>query len=535
MLVSPLHPLLAYMSDSLTLGERRIRFWLFWVIATAVILVGGGRIVSSDETSTFLTIESIVRHGILAIPLNSPNAAVFDGKAYSWYEPGIILAGIPFYLVGNAAVNILPLSASQAELFLRAIVSCTSAFVAGWLAVMFYALCRRFHLNVKQALMASLILVFSTFLFPYFKSFMREPLLTICLLGGASGVLAADGTAERRWPLVAAGLFLGFGILTKTAFVINVIPILIYLAGKLYSNHERSTKQKVGALLAFGMPILVVGFGGIALYNFLRFGDPLNLGYSGGTTFTTPLLTGLFGLLLSPGKGLAWFAPVLLLLPWTFTPFWKEHRKEAGCVAGIVVLNLLLYGLYTAWGGDGSWGPRYLSPLLPILLLPVVLYLARAGPALRRFALVLVVAGVGVQIGGTAVYAGSYLREIQEYPYQRNFDDPEFLYKAHFIPDFSPIIGHWKILLRNGGEHFRGEYPSLAVEVKADGGRLPIQKADQAKLSQTLDFWFTYALYAGISGSAVLGLLLVVLSLWGISVALLRRGVSELQKSVPTV
>jgi hypothetical protein len=518
-----------------TPGERWIRFWLFWMIATAVILVGGGRIVSSDETSTFLTIESIVRHGSLDIPLNSPNAAVFEGKTYTWYEPGIILAGLPLYLLGYAAVNILPLSTSQGELFLRAIVSCTSAFVAGWLAVLFYSLCRRFQLNVKQALMASLILVFSTFLFPYFKSFMREPLLTLCLLGGVSGVLTTAVTPRHRWPLVSAGLFLGYGVLTKTAFLINVVPILIYLAGKLYNDHERPTKQKVSDLLAFGVPILVVGFGGIALYNVLRFGDPLNLGYSGGTTFTTPLLTGLFGLLLSPGKGLAWFAPVLLMLPWALMPFWKEYRNEAGCIVGIVVLNLLLYGLYTAWGGDGSWGPRYLAPLLPILLLPVVLYLARAGRTVRRIAAGLMIAGVVVQFGGTAVYAGSYLREIQEYPYQRNFDDPEFLYKSHFIPDFSPIIGHWKILLRNGGEHFRGEYPTLAIEVRADGGRLPIRQADQQKLLHTLDFWFTYALYAGIPGTAILGLILIVLSLCGVSMIFLRRGVSELQASVPAV
>lgn len=520
------------MPHSLTPGERRIRFWLFWMIATAVILAGGGRIVSSDETSTFLTIESIVRHGSLDIPLNSPNAAIFNEKAYTWYEPGIILAGLPLYLLGYATLHILPLSGSQGELFLRAIVSCTSAFVAGWLAVLFYSLCRRFRLNVKQALLASLILVFSTFLFPYFKSFMREPLLALCLLGGVSGVLTPAVTPGRRWPLVSAGLFLGYGVLTKTAFVINVVPILIYLAGTLYDDHKQPMRQKVIDLLAFGAPILVVGVGGIALYNFLRFGDPLNLGYSGGTTFTTPLLTGLFGLLLSPGKGLAWFAPVLLLLPWAFMPFWKEHRKEAGCIAGIVVLNLLLYGLYTAWGGDGSWGPRYLAPLLPILLLPVVLSLARAGRGVRRIAVGLMIAGVAVQFGGTAVYAGSYLREIQEFPYQRNFDDPEFLYKAHFIPDFSPITGHWKILLRNAGEHFRGAYPTLAVEVRADGGRLPIQPADQQKLSHTLDFWFTYALYAGVPGTAILGLILIVFSLCGVSVILLRRGVAGVHGSV---
>jgi hypothetical protein len=516
-------------------GEFRLKLWLFCLVIASVILLGGGRIVSSDETSTFLTIESIVKYGKLDIPVHAPNVTVHEGKAYTWYEPGISVAGLPFFVVGHLAGKILPLSPAQEELFLRAVVSCASSFVAGWLAVMFYGLCRRFRLSAGQALSATLALIFSTFLFPYFKTFLREPLLTLCLLGGMSGVMEALHSAERRWPLTRAGLFLGFGVLTKSAFLINVVPILIYLAVDKPEGDRRSPRKKAEDFLTLGVPIVIVGLGGLGLYNMLRFGNVLAAGYSGGTTFSTPLMTGLFGLLLSPGKGLFWFAPILLLLLWAFKPFWQQHRNEAGCIAAIAVLNLLLHGLYVAWGGDGSWGPRYLAPLLPLLCLPVAVFVGKSQPATRRIALGLVVVGGVIQIGGTAVYAGSYLREIGEFPYQRNFDDPEFLYRAHFVPDFSPILGHWKVLMRNGKEHLQGDYPRFAISATPEGSRLPVQQEDQQKLSHTLDFWFTYALYAGIQTRVVVGLFVVLLGMCGLSIFLLRRTVVEVSSTTEEI
>jgi hypothetical protein len=495
---------------------------MFIVIASSVILFGGGRIVSSDETSTFLTIESIIRYGKLDIPVNSPAVTMHDGKAYSWYEPGNMIAGMPLYLAGYATAKVLPVSPVQVELLLRAAVSCTSALLAGWLAIMFYGFCRAYLLERRRALAMTIALIFGSFLFPYFKTFLKEPLLILCLLGGVRGVWEAVRTSDSRRPLIRAGMFLGYGILTKLVFVVSVIPVLVYLVVEMNSR-ERSFKQKSDDLLAFGIPILLVGFGGNGLYNILRFGNPFTLGYSSGTSFTTPLITGLFGLLLSPGKGLFWFAPICILLLWAFKPFWQVNRREASCIAGIVALNLIMYGLYTAWGGDGSWGPRYLAPLVPLLLLPVAVYFEKAKPLMRRITAGLIVLGVLVQIGGTAVYAGSYLREIQEYPYQKSFDDPEFLYRAHFIPDFSPIIGHWKLLLRNGGEHLRGEYPRISLTSAEEGGRLPIEHGDQEKLSHMLDFWFTYALYSGFSGAVVLGLFMPLLLLVGVSIVFLRR------------
>ena len=108
-----------------------------------------------------------------------------------------------------------------------------------------------------------------------------------------------------------------------------------------------------------------------AAYDVARFGTPFETGYGAQATpaaYTTPLLVGLYGLLLSSGKGVMWFAPALWLAP----AGWRAMRAGAGraraTALGALLMGavaLILYGRFQHWAGDGSLGPRYLVPLLP--------------------------------------------------------------------------------------------------------------------------------------------------------------------------
>ena len=87
---------------------------------------------------------------------------------------------------------------------------------------------------------------------------------------------------------------------------------------------------------------------------------------------------------------------------------------------------------------------------------------------------------------------------------------------SHFNPAFTPIRGHWRMLTRNLGEHLRGELPRLEAGTEpAAGGagesRLAIGAEDQRRLLHALDFWWTYALYAGVPAAAVAAALLALL------------------------
>jgi hypothetical protein len=130
----------------------------------------------------------------------------------------------------------------------------------------------------------------------------------------------------------------------------------------------------------------------------------------------------------------------------------------------------------------------------------------------RRIAIAaLAAAGLLVQIGGVSVYFGAQMREAGDYPYSLPLEHPRFMSDSHFNPAFSPIAGHWRMLIRNAGEHLTGHAPRLEL---ADPGaqRLGIDTADQARLLHGLDFWWLYLMYAGFPPLPVAAAALLLLA-----------------------
>jgi hypothetical protein len=129
----------------------------------------------------------------------------------------------------------------------------------------------------------------------------------------------------------------------------------------------------------------------------------------------------------------------------------------------------------------------------------------------RRVAIaVLAAAGLIVQVGGVSVYFGAQMREAGDYPYTLPLEHPRFMSDSHFNPAFSPIAGHWRMLIRNTGEHLAGRAPRLGL---ADPGtsRLGIDADDQARLLNALDFWWLYLMYAGFPALPVVAAALLLL------------------------
>ena len=290
---------------------------------------------------------------------------------------------------------------------------------------------------------------------------------------------------------------------------------------------------------------------GHAIYNVARFGNALETGYGVQATpaaYTTPILVGLYGLLFSSGKGVFWFAPLLWFAPLGWRVMMRlasagEFRltrfglgTAPGRAAWGVVLawlaGLLLYARFQHWAGDGSFGPRYLIPLLPLAMIPVAfafegrLSLPNSSTRpVRVLAGILALAGFLVQIGGVAIYFGAQMREAGDYPYRLSLSDPHFMSESHFNPNFSPIAGHWRMLLRNLGEHARGEGPrlggagsTLPAGERRDA-RLGITAEDQRQMLHALDFWWLYLGYAGLPRAPVWGALLVLVAaaLWAMA------------------
>jgi len=159
-----------------------------------------------------------------------------------------------------------------------------------------------------------------------------------------------------------------------------------------------------------------------------------------------PFRGGIPGLLLSPGKGLLYYAPLCILAlfhqdEWRFwTPF---------------VLSLVFHGMLHDWTGGTGWGPRFLFTSLPFLLIP----LCRRGAAGRLF---LPAALAGLAVALPALWSNP--SHIEQTAGADLFDDPT---RQAVIWEFtsSPLFLSFGRLIRGA--------PDIAGVYAADQAGIP--------------------------------------------------------------
>jgi hypothetical protein len=126
-------------------------------------------------------------------------------------------------------------------------------------------------------------------------------------------------------------------------------------------------------------------------------------GYGGFDHFHTPVLTGLAGLLVSPNRGLFVFTPIAIFALWGAVRAWRPEVPAwmRFLVVGIV-LHTLLYAKFDEWWAGYTFGPRYMTDVLPAIVLLIACGLQ---PIVRKRAMlalagVLALYGVAVQVIG---------------------------------------------------------------------------------------------------------------------------------------
>ena len=154
-----------------------------------------------------------------------------------------------------------------------------------------------------------------------------------------------------RYRELLAGLALGFGTVARQTTAI-VVPGIA----------RRRTLLHTFAGFGLGIVPLLV-------YNAVAFGDPFEQGY-GSKPFDTPILTGLYGLLLSPSRGFFVYMPYLAFAVAALVVAWRRRGLVARRLRGLgvaAVATLAVYATYTEWWGGRVFGARFLDDLAPIL------------------------------------------------------------------------------------------------------------------------------------------------------------------------
>ncbi len=451
---------------------------LFLFLQGVLLGLASGRARTVDEHSLHFMAESWAAQGSFAVP-QLVTLGSFYGKTsirnepYAPYSPGQPMVSALYLQALGPTFRAAAAKPSGEPMLLanQAATSLLSTTLTAAMGAVFLLAAQAMGVPLNLALLSSLLLVVSTPFLPYSKYGFSEPFLGLLGAVVAGGLVQWDkGDSRGLW---CAGLGAGLAVAVKFA----VGGLLFGAVGLALLSRAEGRNWR--ALVRFSLiPVAVITFH--LAWNWLRFGDMWDMGYPAVAEagrrlndFDTPLLIGLYGLLLTPGKGLLFFAPGLFL---SLLGLRAAHRASpSAVVAGVVffLASLFLYARYSAWEGGYCVGPRYLLPSLPLLWLGLP-FLLKAGSAKKRVALFLCLAGVVAQVPAVAT----------------SFTEDQIMggryYDAtyHFRLDFTPA-GHWALTSKYLPGLFTGE-------------------AWDHPLGLGLDFWFVFLVRAGFDRSLIL-------------------------------
>jgi hypothetical protein len=385
-------------------SHRHLALWLFATFQFFYLLTSSGRVRTPDEYNTLYTTESLVLRGTTAVPQavalhNFYGRPDVHGQPRAAYPPGQAVVCAPWYAFGQYVLARLPGVPAEDTDLVVAFASCLSSATFAALTVTFFFLqLAGIGTPVRAALLATAMLGLATPIFAYSAWLFSEPLsaaiftgVAWLLFGGRSG---SEPTSLRTAAL--GGLILGLATVVRPT---NVLAIAVFAVAVIV----RGGKAALHASLAF-CAASAAGVAILLAHNAALFGSPFAFGYPAVAegakrlnSFGTPILTGLYGFLLSPGKSAFLFAPPIILALAGLGALWRRDRGLATVAMVLPLADLLFFAKYSQWEGGYCVGPRYLVPALVLLCLGLGPILANVGARIKALAVVLLAAGALVQ------------------------------------------------------------------------------------------------------------------------------------------
>jgi hypothetical protein len=423
---------------------------LYLLFLPVYLFSTAGHFFSTDHVAVYLTTESLVERGDLAIKPLRDTVPSPGGGAYSQFGIGQSLLSIPLYLLGTtvealgspelrryfAGADLGDWGGSVPIFF----VGLLNAFITPLSCLLVFLLSRTLGFAVGASLGTTLLFGFSTAAWVYAREYFQHPLESLLLLAAVSLLVAQRQRLLPRHAFLA-GLALGCGVLVRLNLILLAPPLLAYILYRTGLQGGRA-RRWLGQGVAFGLPLLAAA-GLLLQLNAVKFGEPLDFGPNATTIgFSTPLWVGLYGNLFSVGRSVLLYSPPLLLALFAYPAFYRQWPAEALLFLAIVLTYLLVYSTYGVWSGGWAWGQRYLVPTIPFLVIPLG-YLYQSWWKLALVGL-LGVLGVAVQVLGVAVNQ-SYVN----WDWIRMNLVPE--HAEFFVPEISPIPMHLRALVE--GRH----------------------------------------------------------------------------------
>jgi hypothetical protein len=384
---------------------------------------------SSDGDARFALLQAIADHSSFQVQ-TSPGRK----PAPTRFSSGSVLAALPFYCVAKwACASQSPL---RARLTLRrATLFSTAAYTALWVCLV-YLLVLEFSPSARTAYWIAILTGIGSLIFPYSKSFQCENFAGLTITATLLGAIRFGRTL--RWQYASAtGLMLGAAFTVKPELAFIVPLLLAYFAWVTRGIGARAWPLALAAAIG-----AIPGIAWILFYNFVRYGHFLNTGYEH-FPFNHPLLSGIFVQVLSPGKGILWFVPLLWVSLYYTPTFLCRQKHNAALVLATGLMMLSVYACYYMPDGDTALGARYMVSYMPLFLLPLVVWFDQRKTSWSGRVTFIAISTVSILLQMMNALVSFY-----DYFFDKVLLSPikvregvRFL--THYFPDASPLRGNY--------------------------------------------------------------------------------------------
>jgi hypothetical protein len=389
--------------------RERTALWGLGVAILALYVANGARYQGADTLGAPYTALSLLRDGDFYI-----DDLVRNQRGY-WFERGrqgvVSIYGFGPPLVAMPAYEVFHAlwRGRWTENRLLIAGKVTAALMTAVAAVLLGIAARRFASFGTSLVVVLVFAVCSPAWSTSSQALWKDTPAVFLLATGLAMILWPSGRAPPSALLPLAAVPLGLSVWCRENLVLIVAAAAIYIL---------RTRGKVSALSFSLVAALVIA--GLVALNIAHFGTPLHSGalahgtavalQQGAHPWDTPIWVGLYGLLLSPSRGLLVYSPIFLA---SVVGVWLAIRgAERPAWVFLAASALLAFApsiKWHFWWGGAGFGPRLMAtttPFLALLIIPTWRHLGGASHLLRIAFAVLAIFSVTVQAAGAFRYDG---------------------------------------------------------------------------------------------------------------------------------
>jgi hypothetical protein len=285
-----------------------------------------------------------------------------NGRLYYYFPPGSPVLSLPFVKL----MNVFGISAVDAdgsynkknEILIEGILA---AILMGGLTGLFF-ISARFVLPLSWSLLVALATAFGTQIWSTTSRALWSDTWGMLLLGAALLLLFGHAANRLRLHPVALATLLSWSYFCRPTYSVAVVGISLYIV--FYYRRGFTAYALTGA----------AWLAGFAAYSWVHFSKLLPSYYLSRLQFTV-FWVSLTGNLVSPGRGLLVYSPVLLFVLYLLVRFRKpiSFRPLVALAAFVITAHLFVVGAFVHWWGGASYGPRLTASLVPWFFLLAVI------------------------------------------------------------------------------------------------------------------------------------------------------------------